>query len=432
MAHRQDTKAGDRLDRLRRRLLGDQEVLGWSPFLWLLYLLYLFLPIVLGPKGDLRWLWPTLLTIPVFLFLYFRSYRKERRSLPYLLAIALLGYLVTPFNPAGFTYLIYAAAFSVFAVRGLPRALLLTLGLVAVESVEILYLQQWLPDIALTAFLCLFVCVINHFHAEAWRKNAALKVSQEEIRRLAAVAERERIGRDLHDLLGHTLSLIALKSELAGKLLGRDAEGAAREIAGVTHVAREALRQVRTAVAGMRSVELTTELVSARALLASSGVELTSSCEEVGLPADLRTALAMVVREAVTNIQRHAGATRARIELTVSRAIEDGSVTLVVSDDGRGGATAGTGGNGLIGIAERVRALGGELRVDSMSGGGTTLRACLPLRWDDPAESVRSASPDHSVAGAHSMPRPIGGLPQVTAQTTDASPIGLQPAPLNE
>ncbi len=409
MTHRPDAKALDRLGGLRRWLLGDQDVLGWSPFLWLLYLVYLALPMVFDPKSDLHWVWPTLLTIPVFLVLYFRFYRKGRHSLSYLLAIALLGYVLMPFNQAGFTYLIYAAAFSVFAVRGLTRAVLLTLGLVALLAAEILYFQEWLPNIALAGFLCLFVCIVNYFYAEAWRKNAALKLSQEEIRRLAAVAERERIGRDLHDLLGHTLSLIALKSELAGKLLERDAEAAAREIAAVTQVAREALKQVRTAVTGMRSVELTTELASARALLASSGIELTSGCDQPGLAADLQTALAMIVREAVTNIQRHAGATRARIELSVSRAVEGGRVTLLVSDDGRGGAIAGQGGNGLLGIAERVKTLGGELRVDSPPGAGTTLRADLPLRAEEATEPLQAPA-DPPQAGAWSALRPIGDL----------------------
>jgi two-component system, NarL family, sensor histidine kinase DesK len=227
---------------LRRRLLGDQDIPGWGPYLWLLYLVYLFLPLLTDPKGNLRWLGPTFLTLPVFLFLYFRFNQKARRSLPHLLVIASLSYVLTPFNPTGFTYLIYAAAFSSQALRSLPRALLLTGALFALQAVETFYLRQWGPNLAIAAALCLMVCVVTYLHSDAWRKNAALKLSQEEIRRLAALAERERIGRDLHDLLGHTLSLIALKSELAGKLLGRDAEAAAREIAGVTHVAREALR----------------------------------------------------------------------------------------------------------------------------------------------------------------------------------------------
>jgi two-component system, NarL family, sensor histidine kinase DesK len=388
MTYPRDPKQPGRLDQLRRRVLGDREDVGWGPFLWLFYLVYLFMPLVLAPGGGLGWLWLTLLTIPVFLFFYFRSYRKEGKSLPDLLAIALLSYILTPFNASGFTYLIFACAFCCYVVRGLPRAVLLTLGLIAIQSAEIVYVHQWLPDIPLAGFLCLFVCIVNYFHAETWRKNAALKLSQEEVRRLAAVAERERIARDLHDLLGHTLSLIALKSELAGKLLRRDADAAAQEIEGVTHVAREALRQVRTAVAGMRSVELHTELASARALLASCGTELTCACDLAAVPPDLQTELAMIIREAATNVQRHAGARRARIELTVSRA-KDPGVTLLVFDDGRGGAVTRRGGHGLTGIAERVQSLGGELQVDSPQGGGTRLNAWLPL----------PAVPAHETAG---------------------------------
>jgi two-component system sensor histidine kinase DesK len=110
---------------------------------------------------------------------------------------------------------------------------------------------------------------------EDYRKNAALKFSHEETRRIGALAERERIGRDLHDLLGHTLSLIAIKSELAGKLIGRDPRAAGHEIADVMRTARASLRQVRAAVAGMRSASLDDELRSARALLESSGLTLT-------------------------------------------------------------------------------------------------------------------------------------------------------------
>ncbi|HTW37697.1 MAG TPA: sensor histidine kinase [Steroidobacteraceae bacterium] len=368
------------LNRLRRRLLGDHEFLGWGPFLWLLYLVYLFLPLVILPRGDLRWLWPTLLTIPPFLFLYFYRYRNKERGLACVLGIALLSYVLTPFNPAAFTYLTYAAAASTYVVRGLLRALLLTLGLLAVQAVETLYLHQSPLDIAVAVVVCLMCCLITQFQVEGWRRSEALKLSHEEIRRLAAVAERERIGRDLHDLLGHTLSLIALKSELAGKLIERDPRTALREINGVTEVAREALRQVRTAVMGIRSAELASELVSAQALLASCGIELTCTRDEASLPAQVETALAMVVREAVTNIQRHAEAKRARIELTVARVNEESTLRLLIVDDGRGGAVAQAGGNGLAGMAERVRSLGGLLQVESPHGRGTCLRATLPLK----------------------------------------------------
>ncbi len=388
----------ERMRRFRSWLLPGHEDLGWIPFLWLSYLSFLFLPLV-GLGVRWRWLGPTLASLPVFLVLYFRLYRKDRRrTLTGILPIALLSYLLTPVNPAGFTYLVFVSGAAPYVVRGLPRALLLTLAALAILAAEMLYLRQPPLDLAIAAVICLMVCIVNYFSDEAWRRNAALKISQDEIRRLAAIAERERIGRDLHDLLGHTLSLIALRSELAGKLIERDRAAAAREIAGVTDVAREALRQVRTAVTGIRSATLASELVSAQALLQSSGVDLTCRRDEATMPPEVETALAMIVREATTNIQRHSGASRASIEVTVISTGagppgSTGAVTLTIMDDGLGGACAQ--GNGLKGIAERVRSLGGTLRLDSPHGRGTVLRADLP--WAEYAVTSSISEPAGAV-----------------------------------
>jgi two-component system, NarL family, sensor histidine kinase DesK len=205
------------------------------------------------------------------------------------------------------------------------------------------------------------------------------------VQRLARVAERERIGRDLHDLLGHTLSLIAIKSELAAKLFERDRAAAAREIADVTNIAREALKQVRTAVTGIRAAALEGELASARLLLETTGVALKYEHDGALLPAEVETALAMIVREAVTNIQRHAGAGQALIRVALDERAVAGAtgtghgkaVLLHVSDDGRGGITAP--GNGLAGISERVKSLGGTLHIESPRGKGSVLCVRLPL-----------------------------------------------------
>ena len=380
------------------------EPLNWERFLWLPSLCLLFVP--LGWKQSSEefrsWFFPTLLTLPMFLLLYWRVYRKRSRlTLVDLLPIALLGYILTPFNPAAFTYLAYAATFTPYVLRGLLRPLALSLALVALHAVEIVLIHQ--PQIPLTVVSAtLFItlsCVNGYFRVEDLRKNAALRLSHEEIRRLGAVAERERIGRDLHDLLGHTLSLIAIKSELAGKLVGRDPVAAQHEIADVTRTARVSLRQVRAAVAGIRSASLEDELDSARALLGSSGLTLTCQRDAAALPVDTETALAMIVREAVTNIHRHAEANRAWIEISLKRAVamnttataapeapshdrpEFDAVLLVVSDDGHGGVTKL--GQGLAGIQARIDSLGGVLAIDSTSDRGTTLRVKLPLNRGD-------------------------------------------------
>jgi two-component system sensor histidine kinase DesK len=199
-----------------------------------------------------------------------------------------------------------------------------------------------------------------------------MRRSEEEITRLAKLAERERIGRDLHDLLGHTLSLVALKSELAARLLDTDVGATRRELHDVSRVARDALAQVRRAVTGIRAAGLAAELASAKLLLESDGIAFDYDTAPGELPQDAEWVLALTLREAVTNIQRHARARSASVGL----AFEGRDTVLRIRDDGRGGAIAP--GNGLGGMRERIEALGGQLRVDSVPGRGTCVEARLP------------------------------------------------------
>ncbi|MGH8276631.1 MAG: sensor histidine kinase, partial [Steroidobacteraceae bacterium] len=241
------------LQRLRRFQSPDRDGPGWPPFLWLFYLGFLFMPLTWHQPGW-TWLWLTLISLPVFLALYVRYLASRwQPGITLVLGVALLCYALEPFNPYANTYLVYAAAFAPLALPGFVRPLLLTLLLLVLLTAEVLLLGQPLLIVAVAALLCTACCVGNGFARENRRRNFQLRLSQQEVRRLAAIAERERIGRDLHDLLGHTLSLVAIKGELAGKLVGRDPAAAAREIGDVTRIARDALSQVRTAVTGMRS-----------------------------------------------------------------------------------------------------------------------------------------------------------------------------------
>ncbi len=341
--------------------------LVWSMFI-------LTTPLVEGTEHFPHWVWPTLLSYAVFLWLYFRLFfRQECESvLFYALAIGALGFLVMPFNPGAQGYLIYACAFFAFAAT-LRDAVRLMAGLLALFALE-WYLLGFPWQYSLSALIIgPVVGCMNLIYRRNQQRNAELKLSHDEVRRLAALAERERIGRDLHDLLGHTLSLITLKSELANKLFDRDAAGARREIADVERVARDALAQVRRAVTGIRAAGLAAELASAKLMLESNGVHLQCDLGDIPLPTEIETALAMCMREAVTNIQRHAQANSARIRLR----IEEGQLVLRIEDSGRGGAIVP--GNGLTGMRERLAGIGAELRVDSERGRGTRLCISLPL-----------------------------------------------------
>ena len=208
-----------------------------------------------------------------------------------------------------------------------------------------------------------------------------LHEARQEIARLAVSEERLRFARDLHDLLGHSLSSITLKSELAGRLLADAGErsGAAKEVRDVQAIARGALREVREAVSGYRSPSLEEELAGAREMLEAAGISCRVHNGVGALPTDIRAIMTWTVREGVTNVVRHSRAKRCEIRLT-----RDGDlIRAEVRDDGRGpgpnSAAGGAGGNGLAGLAERVEASGGRLEAGPLPDGGFRLRADLPL-----------------------------------------------------
>jgi two-component system sensor histidine kinase DesK len=192
--------------------------------------------------------------------------------------------------------------------------------------------------------------------------------------RLMVAEERLRFARDLHDLLGHSLSVIVLKAELAGKLAVASPERVAGEVADIERVARQALADVREAVSGYREASLTAEIEEARSALLAAGVDVRVQPLADPLPAMTENVLAWALREAVTNVIRHAGATAARISL----ARRDGRAELEVTDDGRGAADF-KAGNGLTGIRERVAGRNGEVEFGPDPGGGFRLRVSVPL-----------------------------------------------------
>jgi two-component system sensor histidine kinase DesK len=227
---------------------------------------------------------------------------------------------------------------------------------------------------------------VNVHYAELRRRDARLRLAHDEISQLGALAERERIARDLHDLLGHTLSVIVLKAELAAKLVTRDAARAAQEIGDVERISREALVEVRRAVQGFKTASLADEVVRARGVLASAGVALEGnlvtdsdlSASVEGLDPRSERALAFVLRECITNVVRHAGARLCRVTLA-----RDGPLArLEIRDDGRGGGAAE--GNGFQGMRARLAEIGGTLERDGSRG--MAVRALAP--WSAPRADV--------------------------------------------
>jgi two-component system sensor histidine kinase DesK len=206
------------------------------------------------------------------------------------------------------------------------------------------------------------------------RRNAELREARAELAELAVAEERLRFARDLHDLLGHDLSLIALKAELAGKLLPERVDDAATEVSQIKALTRNALGQVREAVDGYRQPTLAGELAGARAALEAAGIELSVEQPSVALDPDSESVLAWTVREGATNVLRHSGARHAAIAVRPGPA----GTEVEISDDGRGETTAADAGHGLEGLRERALSMGGELEVGAAAEGGFRLRVSVP------------------------------------------------------
>lgn len=359
-----------------RSVLQDRDH-GWGPLLWVLYLGFFFVQPVAEHVSRKLWILDGV-GAAIFLVLYWGIFLLERpRPLLHVGGMMLLGVLYLPFNPGGCTFFIFAAAMVPFLVDTQRKAIA-GLGIVAaVAATEgfLLHISVW--ELFWVAVFPVFIGAGNIFFAERNRMNRQLRKANEEIENLAKVAERERIARDLHDVLGHTLSVITLKSELAGKLVERDPQRAGKEIREVEEISRQALSDVRDAIRGYRSRGLVAELAQAKSTLETAG--LTVQCDAattMKLPAVQESVLSLAVREAVTNVVRHAQARTCRMRLEQ----QNGSCRFEIHDDGCGSSNGE--GNGLRGMRERVEMLGGTL--DRSTEAGTTLTITLPLKEVEP------------------------------------------------
>jgi two-component system, NarL family, sensor histidine kinase DesK len=349
---------------------------GKSPWVDAVHLLWTIWVFIVPVFDHYTWRWAfiTLATYPLFLVLYAKScVASQKEVMIYGLAMVGLSFALMPWYPSGLTYFIFGCVM----LRGCRTRMISYVGILVVLNL-ICLIEAWLLHYAWQSVLsipitCLIIGVIINAERMSEEKEAQLRLSQDEVRRLAATAERERIGRDLHDLLGHTLSLITLKLELSRKLFDRDSEAARRELEEAERVARHALAEVRAAVTGIRSTDLAAELASARLLLGSSSVNLDYGALPDSLPQDIERALALIIREAVTNIHRHAAATEASVRFV--RSAE--KIEMQISDNGRGGLSVH--GNGVSGMCERVRAVGGSMQIDSPPRRGTRLQISVPM-----------------------------------------------------
>jgi len=375
------------LTKLRQFLLKRPE--EGPPFLfagvWLIYMLFPLDAVAEFPSAE-QWIAYPLLV--VFVVLYVVGFnRASWRLASIIVQLIILGYFIWRYHES-FIYM----AFYTVSLLGLLRTkreigiafsgLLLLFGLDVYRFETTDSSGDFLELIPVIVALLLvpFAMLVGR---RSRRLRTQLQLANDEIARLSKSEERQRISRELHDTLGHTLTMMTLKSELAEKLVDSQPERAKQEIRDVQMTSRAALKEVRELVTGMSAVTIRDELANAKRILsaASIGLKLEGPFELISVKPLLDNLLGMCLRELVTNVVKHS---RARM-CTIAWSEEPGLYRLIVSDDGVGTAgqemeawTSKPGHNGLRGMQERLDLVDGQLRLDSPRGKGARVTITVP------------------------------------------------------
>jgi two-component system sensor histidine kinase DesK len=359
--------------RLMRRLQG-----GWRIFfvgIWLVYLIptlrdaWHAQDVVWRVLGSASVIGFSLLYLTVFVSIRrFRQHLSANQSKGWSWSLLLLGLglIVLAVPAAGESALAMGIYFAVLVMFLLPPR---QAGILVVSSaVAVAVLSNFVPGWDPANLLSLQILIAG---LAIWgiiqllQRNNQLAQAREEITSLAVSQERLRFSRDLHDILGHSLTVITVKAELAGRLIHVDADRAEREIAEVEQLARTALADVRSTASGYRNLSLAAELASARTALDAAGIEAELAGAVADVPPERLELFGWAVREGVTNVVRHSGARHCRVS------VDPNQVEIV--DDGTGSETSVVG-NGLTGLRERAEAAGAQLWFGGTEHGGFRLR----------------------------------------------------------
>jgi two-component system, NarL family, sensor histidine kinase DesK len=311
----------------------------------------------------------------ISIFVWARAYRLPGvRGLPLrgrallVAALLVLGLLTLPAAGShGTATAIYVSASSMMLLP-VRYAWVLVGSLVAAIGISSYTIDSWHQEGSGNALGCLLAGLAVFGMRLAFDRNTQLMKARDEVAQLAVSAERERMARDMHDILGHSLTVITVKAELAGRLIDVDPVRAGAEIADLERLSREALADVRATIGGYREVTLARELANARSALTAAGItaDLAGAVDEV--PGERRELFGWAVREGVTNVVRHSGASRCEVHVSRDH--------VEVVDDGRGlepcpsdDAADPTPGHGLAGLRERAQAAGATMSVGRGDGG---------------------------------------------------------------
>lgn len=300
----------------------------------------------------------------LFLGCYFWAYRCNRHNMHWPIAgIVLVAALITPVNPGSVSMFAYAGFFIGFAYSLKRYLLLITLLLALLVLLDLTLTIHWNLFLIMGIPIVLAVSFLGRAEQAKLRHRLAEQQSGDEIKQLATMVERERIGRDLHDILGHTLSSIILKADLAEKLLARQqADAAQQQLTELSQIAREALSQVRQSVSGYKHQGLTAEVARLLSRLRDAGFVAELTGEIPHLDSRRETAVVLALTELVTNIMRHSKGDSCQLRFTE----QAGTLKICLSDNGRQADVKE--GNGITGLRERLTAINATLTLQHNQG----------------------------------------------------------------
>jgi two-component system, NarL family, sensor histidine kinase DesK len=339
----------------------------------LLYLTLFWSPFFYAPSSSLDWS-VSIVGNLLFLVCYFRLYWVARKYVGfYISVIVLIGCALSFISAGASTFFIYGASFACMCKTHKRSVMVIVLINLIILGLVLLLERSWYFG-GPAMFFSMMVGGMNIYQDQIRIQNKLLLDSQEHVQHLAQLAERERIGRDLHDMLGHTLSVITLKAELASKLIDKNADldRVKQEIKQVESLSRDTLAQVRDAIKGYRDTTVEHEARQGQVAALAANIDIKISLEPLALTKQVNAQLGLVVREAVTNIIRHADTNNAHIALkTVNNKI-------VLTIENQGELKAGPENTGMASMRDRINSLGGTMEVIKQPN--TVLRFCCPIQ----------------------------------------------------
>jgi two-component system sensor histidine kinase DesK len=360
----------------KREFVRGRSIVRWAGLLYSAY--FFFMP---AYRHSFAVWMEFVVFYAAFLILYFlvAELTGRRQTVAFVLFFFVV-FLYYPLNQEAYVILVYPFAVLCLFLTRLRTLFLVLIAMMAGVVAETRYLGRPFATADSVLLYCVIFGFSNFAFAQQARTNSLLERANSEIKRLSQEAERERIARDLHDLLGHTLTVITMKLDLARRLLSHDSDRARNEIVEAEQTARNALAEVREAVSGYRAEGLAAEISRARRSLLSADVKLTTTLAPVDLSSSQVNVLCLALREAITNIVRHAHATVCHVALLE----KNRTIHFTIEDNGLGGQIRE--GNGLRGMRERLQSMAGAVKLTTSANRGTSLEITLPLASESPAQ----------------------------------------------